>query len=103
MQSWGEIRLHKYERTAKKRPTNRLRISAANLIDYPEPLPQLLRCTLSIPFFIQLELDAEALERMDELTRQARKEQEKTTREKDRLQVIMLLFFRQEARSHNVG
>ncbi|CAM9201342.1 unnamed protein product, partial [Ectocarpus sp. 4 AP-2014] len=34
----------------------------------------------------QLELDAEALERMNGLTRQARKEQEETTREKDRLQ-----------------
>lgn len=39
------------------------------------------------PSLSQLELDAEALERMDELTLQARKEQEETNREKDRLEV----------------
>lgn len=38
----------------------------------------------------QLELDAEALERMDELTLQARKEQEETNREKSRLEVWCL-------------
>lgn len=36
---------------------------------------------------MQLELDAEALERMDELTLQARKEHEETSCEKERLQV----------------
>lgn len=38
-------------------------------------------------FVFQLELDAEALERMDELTLEARKEQAETEREKERLQV----------------
>lgn len=44
----------------------------------------------SLPFAMshfQLELDAEALERMDELTLKARKEQDQTTREKEHLEV----------------
>lgn len=44
-------------------------------------------CSLFVVFVFQLELDTEALERMDELTLEARKEQAETEREKERLQV----------------
>lgn len=44
---------------------------------------------LFISLASQLELDAEALERMDELTVQARHEQQETSREKDRLEVCV--------------
>lgn len=40
--------------------------------------------------FVQLELDAEALERMDELTKQARDEHAATERERARLQVFIV-------------